>query len=50
VAIEHPELGRSFLYPRQPRHQPTTPWRWGPRAPLLGEHTAEVRRELGLKD
>ncbi len=35
VAIEHPELGRTFLYPRQPRQQETTPWRWGPRAPLL---------------
>jgi crotonobetainyl-CoA:carnitine CoA-transferase CaiB-like acyl-CoA transferase len=49
VAIEHPELGRSFLYPRQPRHQATTPWRPGPRAPLLGEHTEEIRRELGMK-
>jgi crotonobetainyl-CoA:carnitine CoA-transferase CaiB-like acyl-CoA transferase len=48
VDIEHPELGRSFLYPRQPRRQPTTPWRPGPRAPLLGEHTNEIRRELGL--
>jgi crotonobetainyl-CoA:carnitine CoA-transferase CaiB-like acyl-CoA transferase len=48
VQLEHPELGRSFLYPRQPRKQPTTPWRWGPRAPLLGEHTQEIRRELGL--
>ncbi len=48
VAIEHPELGRTFLYPRQPRQQATTPWRWGPRAPLLGEHTGEIRRELGL--
>ena len=48
VAIEHPELGRSFLYPRQPRQQNTTPWRWGPRAPLLGEHNEELRRELGL--
>jgi crotonobetainyl-CoA:carnitine CoA-transferase CaiB-like acyl-CoA transferase len=48
VEIEHPELGRSFVYPRQPRQQPATPWRWGPRAPLLGEHTEELRRELGL--
>jgi crotonobetainyl-CoA:carnitine CoA-transferase CaiB-like acyl-CoA transferase len=49
VAIEHPELSRTFIYPRQPRQQETTPWRWGPRAPLLGEHTAEIRRELGLE-
>jgi crotonobetainyl-CoA:carnitine CoA-transferase CaiB-like acyl-CoA transferase len=48
VAIEHPELGRSFLYPRQPRQQSTSPWRWGPRAPLLGEHTEDLRRELGF--
>jgi crotonobetainyl-CoA:carnitine CoA-transferase CaiB-like acyl-CoA transferase len=46
VEVEHPELGRSFLYPRQPRQQPTAPWRWGPRAPLLGEHTEDLRREL----
>ena len=49
VEIEHPELGRGFLYPRQPRRQPITPWRFGPRAPLLGEHTQEIRRELGLE-
>ncbi len=49
VEIEHPELGRSFLYPRQPRQQSTTPWRWGPRAPLLGEHTQELRRELSAR-
>ncbi|MGO9056285.1 MAG: CaiB/BaiF CoA transferase family protein [Candidatus Binataceae bacterium] len=49
VEIEHPEQGRSFLYPRQPRQQATTPWRWGPRAPLLGEHTEEIRRDLGFK-
>jgi crotonobetainyl-CoA:carnitine CoA-transferase CaiB-like acyl-CoA transferase len=48
VELEHPELGRSFLYPRHPRRQETTPWRWGPRAPLLGEHTQAIRRELGL--
>jgi crotonobetainyl-CoA:carnitine CoA-transferase CaiB-like acyl-CoA transferase len=48
VEIEHPELGRSFLYPRQPRQQATTPWRWAPRAPLLGEHTQGLRRDLGL--
>ncbi len=42
VEIEHPELGRSFLYPRHPRRQTVTPFRWGPRAPLVGEHNAEV--------
>lgn len=38
VEIEHPELGKRFVYPRGPRRQTETPWRWGPRAPLVGEH------------
>jgi crotonobetainyl-CoA:carnitine CoA-transferase CaiB-like acyl-CoA transferase len=49
VEIEHPELGRSFLYPRHPRRQDKTPWRHGPRAPLLGEHTEQIRKELASK-
>jgi crotonobetainyl-CoA:carnitine CoA-transferase CaiB-like acyl-CoA transferase len=46
VEIEHPELGHNFLYPRHPRRQDKTPWRYGPRAPLLGEHTEQIRKEL----
>ena len=42
VEIQHPELGESFTYPRHPRRQQTTPYRWGPRAPLLGEHNDEI--------
>ena len=42
VDIEHPELNRSFTYPRHPRIQTETPWRWGPRAPLLGEHNEDI--------
>jgi len=49
VEIEHPELGRSFLYPRHPRRQDKTPWRYDPRAPLLGEHTEQIRKELTNK-
>ncbi len=45
VEIEHPDLGRSFTYARHPRRQTETPWRWGPRAPLLGEHTKELIQE-----
>jgi crotonobetainyl-CoA:carnitine CoA-transferase CaiB-like acyl-CoA transferase len=41
VEIDHPELNRSFVYPRQPSIRSETPWRWGPRAPLLGEHNGE---------
>jgi crotonobetainyl-CoA:carnitine CoA-transferase CaiB-like acyl-CoA transferase len=50
VEIEHPELGRSFLYPRHPRRQDKTPWRYDPRAPLLGEHTEQIQKELANKD
>ena len=51
VEIDHPELGRAFTYPRHPRTQSVTPSRWGPRAPLIGEHTSEVLSGgLGLSD
>ncbi len=46
VEVAHPELERSFTYPRHPRRQSVTPWRWGPRAPLLGEHDAEIWKEV----
>jgi len=49
VEIEHPEFDRSFLYPRHPRKQDKTPWRYAPRAPLLGEHTEQIRMELANK-
>ena len=42
VEVEHPELGKTFVYPRAPRHQTETPWGWGPRAPMVGEHNGEV--------
>ena len=44
VEIEHPELGKKFVYPRHPRRQKETPWRWGRRAPLIGEHNQELLR------
>jgi crotonobetainyl-CoA:carnitine CoA-transferase CaiB-like acyl-CoA transferase len=40
--VAHPELGRSFTYGTTPWVSPEMPWRAGPRAPLLGEHNAEV--------
>ncbi len=46
VEIEHPELGRSFTYPRGPRTQTETPWRWGHRAPHIGEHNDVIWKEL----
>lgn len=46
--IEHPELGRSFVYPGRPYVFSKTPWR-SHRAPLLGEHNQNVYAgELGI--
>lgn len=49
VEVHHPELGETFSYPRQPRRQTETPWRWGRRAPLIGEHNRMVREELDAR-
>ena len=47
--VEHPELGRSFIYTGGAAIYGKTPWRISRRAPLLGEHNEEVLRgELGL--
>lgn len=43
--VEHPELGRSFMYPGAPYLFNGTPWRVYRRPPLLGEHTGEILRE-----
>jgi crotonobetainyl-CoA:carnitine CoA-transferase CaiB-like acyl-CoA transferase len=44
--VEHPELGRTLRYPGAPYRFEKTPWRIARRAPRLGEHDAEVWREL----
>ena len=44
--VEHPELGKTFDYVGAKWYAPESPWRRGPRAPLLGEHTNEVLKEL----
>ena len=47
--VEHPELGRSFVYPGEAAIYHGTPWRISRRAPLLGEHNVEIYcGELGL--
>ncbi len=47
--VEHPELGRSFVYPGEAAIFNGSPWRISRRAPLLGEHNAEILGgELGL--
>src|ERR1019366_4648002 len=47
--VEHPELGRSFVYPGEPAIYNGSPWRISRRAPLIGEHNVEIYcGELGL--
>ena len=46
--LEHPELGETFSYPGAGAIFPKSPWRIYRRAPLIGEHNAEVCGELGL--
>jgi crotonobetainyl-CoA:carnitine CoA-transferase CaiB-like acyl-CoA transferase len=47
-AVEHPELGGSITYPGAPFRMSRTPWRSGPRPPLLGEHTTEVLTDVAI--
>jgi crotonobetainyl-CoA:carnitine CoA-transferase CaiB-like acyl-CoA transferase len=44
--VAHPELGQSFSYIGARWYSPTTPWRIGERAPLLGEHSVVIRAEV----
>jgi crotonobetainyl-CoA:carnitine CoA-transferase CaiB-like acyl-CoA transferase len=47
--VEHNELGRSFVYPGAAAIYNGSPWRISRRAPLIGEHDAEIFcGELGL--
>jgi crotonobetainyl-CoA:carnitine CoA-transferase CaiB-like acyl-CoA transferase len=47
--VEHPELGRSFVYPGEAAIYNGTPWEISRRAPLVGEHNADIFcEELGL--
>jgi benzylsuccinate CoA-transferase BbsE subunit len=47
--VEHPELGRSFVYPGEAAIYSGSPWRISRRAPLIGEHNTEIFcDELGL--
>lgn len=44
--VEHPELGRSFLYPTSKWLSDATAWQPGRRAPFIGEDTAAVMAGL----
>ncbi len=51
VQVEHEEQHRTVTFPGAPYILSETPWTHGRRAPLLGEHTAEVLcGELGLSE
>jgi crotonobetainyl-CoA:carnitine CoA-transferase CaiB-like acyl-CoA transferase len=40
--VEHPELGRRFIYPGGATIYNSSPWRISRRAPLIGEHNEEI--------
>jgi len=46
VSVQHPELGRSFVYPGAPYRFNASPWAITRRAPQLGEHNGEVLAPL----
>jgi len=49
IDVEHPEVGATFTYPGAPYILQETPWRMVRRAPLIGEHNAEIyEKELGF--
>lgn len=49
MAVEHPELGRSFTYPGPAAIYNGSPWHISRRAPLIGEHNEDILcGELGL--
>ncbi|MBI2906797.1 MAG: CoA transferase [Chloroflexi bacterium] len=48
VSLEHPELGEQISYPGAFVNAPQAPCRLRRRAPLIGEHNAEVYAALGI--
>ena len=49
VQVEHDNWGKTFSYPGGPYTLSRTPWRIRRRAPILGEHNAEIYSgELGV--
>ena len=47
--VEHPEQGRSFVYPGEVAIYNGSPWRIARRVPLIGEHNRDIFcGELGL--
>lgn len=48
VPVEHPELGETFTYSGASGVFNASPWRISRRAPLIGEHNAEVLATVGV--
>ncbi len=48
-AVDYPEVGRSLTQVGAKWVAPGLPWRTGPRAPLLGEHNAEVLADVAVR-
>jgi benzylsuccinate CoA-transferase BbsE subunit len=48
--IEHPELGTSITYPKEYIRSSLMDFSTRFRAPLIGEHNAEVYKEIGISD
>jgi len=47
--VEHPELGRCFVYPGEAAIYNGSPWRISRWTPLIGEHNQDIfGGELGL--
>jgi benzylsuccinate CoA-transferase BbsE subunit len=46
VEVDHDDLARTVTYPGAPFRATRSPWRIARRAPLVGEHQAEI---LGIE-
>jgi crotonobetainyl-CoA:carnitine CoA-transferase CaiB-like acyl-CoA transferase len=50
MQVNYPEIGKTLTQVGAKWVAPGLPWRTGPRAPLLGEHTAEILADIGVRN
>ncbi len=50
MRVDYPEVGRTLTQVGAKWVAPGLPWRTGPRAPLLGEHTAEILADAATRE